>query len=153
MVQPVGRSALHFQISPVLKRLPFVVPSAPVLKTRPPSGLDWLHEVKHDGWRAQLHVNGDTATIHSRSGRDLSRRFRSICDALSDLHVAAAIIDAELVACDDTGKPDFRALMAGGRHGTCAWCFDLMHLNGRDLRPLPLDERLRPVAQPAHRSG
>ena len=51
------------------------------------------------------------------------------------------ILDSELVACDDTGKPDFRELMFGGRHSVCAWCFDLLHLNGRDLRPLPLAER------------
>jgi bifunctional non-homologous end joining protein LigD len=119
----------------VLKRLPFIAPSAPVLKKRPPSGPDWLHEVKHDGWRAQLHVNGETATIYSHSGRDLSRRFRSICSALSELRVGSIIL------CDDTGKPDFRELLFGGRHGVCAWCFDLMHLNGRDLQPLPLDER------------
>jgi bifunctional non-homologous end joining protein LigD len=125
----------------VLKRLPFIAPSAPVLKKRPPHGSDWLHEVKHDGWRAQLHVDGDRATVYSRNGRDLSRRFRSICNALSELHVRSIIIDVELVACDDTGKPDFRALISGGWHGVCAWCFDLMHLNGRDLRPLPLDER------------
>ena len=128
-------------ISSVLKRLPFIVPSTPVLKTRPPNGRDWLHEVKHDGWRAQLHINGDMATVYSRNGRDLSRRFRSIYDAISELHVRSIILDAELVACDDSGKPDFRELMFGAKHATCAWCFDLMHLNGRDLRPLPLGER------------
>ncbi len=141
MVQRLDHTALRFQIRAVLKRLPFIAPSVPVLKKRPPNGPDWLHEVKHDGWRAQLHVNGDTATVYSRNGRDLSRRFRSICDALSELHVRSIIIDAELVACEDAGKPDFRALMSGGWHGVCAWCFDLMHLDDADLRPLPLDER------------
>ena len=125
----------------MLKRLPFIAPSAPVQKKRPPSGPDWLHEVKHDGWRSQLHVYGDTVAVYSRNGTDVSKRFRSISDALSELHVRSIIVDAELVACDDKGKPDFRALMSGGRHGVCAWCFDLMHLNGHDLRPVPLTER------------
>ena len=139
--RPIAQFNADTKFGSVLKRLPFIAPSAPVLKKRPPSGPDWLHELKHDGWRAQLHVNGDTATIYSRSGHDLSRRFRSICNALSELHVRSVIIDAELVARDDTGKPDFRALMSGGWYGVCAWCFDLMHLNDRDLRPLPLAER------------
>ena len=125
----------------MLKRLPFIVPCAPVLKSRPPEGDDWLHELKHDGWRAQLQVYRNTVTVYSRNRRDLTRRFRSICDALSKLHVRSIILDVELVGCDDAGKPDFRELMFVGRHGVCAWCFDIMHLNGRDLRPLPLDER------------
>jgi len=129
------------QIRGVLKNLPFIAPSTPVLKKRPPSGPDWLHEIKHDGSRTQLHVHGERTTVYGRNGSDLSRRLRSICNAHSELHVRSIIVDAEVVACDDTGKPDFRERMFGGRHGVCACCFDTMHLNGRDLRPLPLAER------------
>jgi bifunctional non-homologous end joining protein LigD len=53
----------------VLKRTAFIVPSAPVLKRAPPSGPEWLHEVKHDGWRAQLHRHDAGATILSKSGQ------------------------------------------------------------------------------------
>jgi bifunctional non-homologous end joining protein LigD len=97
--------------------------------------------LKHEGWRAQLQVYRDTVTVYSRNRRDLTCRFRSICDALSKLHVRSIILDVELVGCDDAGKADFRELTFVGRHSVCAWCFDIMHLNGRDLRPLPLDER------------
>ena len=57
------------------------------------------------------------------------------------LPVRSAIIDAALVACDTDGKPDFNALMRGHRDRLCAWCFDLLELNGQDLQPLPLAER------------
>jgi bifunctional non-homologous end joining protein LigD len=97
--------------------------------------------LKHDGCRAQLQFYHDTVTVYSRDRRDLTRRFRSICDALSKLHVRSVILDVEIAACDEADKPNFHELMFGGRHGVCAWCFDIMHLNGRDLRPLPLDER------------
>jgi bifunctional non-homologous end joining protein LigD len=127
----------------VLKKIPFIIPSAPVLKTAPPRGDGWLHEVKFDGWRAQLHKDGDAVTVYSRNGKDLTARFPTIGDALIARPAKSVIIDAELVACDDDGKPDFGALMAGTRNSgnVCAWCFDLLAHNGRDLRPLPLVKR------------
>jgi len=54
---------------------------------------------------------------------------------------SSAIIDAEAVACDEAGKPDFKALMENATGALCAWCFDLMELNGQDMRSLPLLER------------
>jgi bifunctional non-homologous end joining protein LigD len=60
---------------------------------------------------------------------------------LLNLPLHSAIIDAEAVACGEDGKPDFKLLMQNATGTTCAWCFDLLELNGRDLRPLPLVER------------
>jgi bifunctional non-homologous end joining protein LigD len=130
-------------MSEVLKKLPFITPSAPVLKTAPPRGDGWLHEVKFDGWRAQLHKDGDVVTIYSRNGKDLTERFTFVRDSIAVLPASSAIIDAELVACDDDGKPDFGALMArtSNSGNVCAWCFDLLAHNGRDLCPLPLVKR------------
>ena len=108
----------------MLKRTAFIVPSAPVLKRAPPSGPEWLHEVKHDGWRAQLHRHDGGATILSKSGKDISGRFAVIGSALRSL--PPCVIDAEIVGCDADGIPDFRSLMAGNAHGCCAWCFDLL---------------------------
>jgi bifunctional non-homologous end joining protein LigD len=127
----------------VLKTLPFIIPSAPVLKTAPPRGDGWLHEVKFDGWRAQLHKDRDAVTIYSRNGKDLTARFPFVRDSLMALPAGSAIIDAELVACDDDGKPDFGALMArtSASGNVCAWCFDLLAHDGRDLRQLPLVKR------------
>jgi bifunctional non-homologous end joining protein LigD len=123
------------------KRLAFITPAAPVLKRTPPVGPQWIHEVKFDGCRVQLHKAGDTVATFSRNGIDLARRFAMIRDRVLRLPAESAIIDAELVACDSDGRPDFNALMNGQRENLCAWCFDLLELNGRDLRTLPLVER------------
>ena len=64
-------------ISTVLKRNPFIIPSAPVLKREPPNGAQWIHEVKFDGWRGQLHKAGDDVTIFSRNGKDLTLQART----------------------------------------------------------------------------
>jgi bifunctional non-homologous end joining protein LigD len=103
-------------------------------------GPDWIHEVKFDGWRVQLHKDGASAAVLSRNNCDLTRRFRSVRDSLLALLAHSTIIDGELVACDVAGKPDFKALM-GRSANVCVWCFDLMALDGRDLRALPLVER------------
>ena len=97
-------------MSDVLKQLSFIIPSAPVLKTAPPRGDGWLHEVKFDGLRAQLHRDGDVVKIYSRNGKDLTERFSFVRDSIAALPASSAVIDAELVACDDDGKPDFGAL-------------------------------------------
>jgi bifunctional non-homologous end joining protein LigD len=123
----------------VLNRTAFVVPSAPVLKRVPPPGPDWLHEVKHDGWRAQLHRHDAGASILSKSGKDISGRFAVIGSALRSL--PPCVIDAEIIGCGADGVPDFRSLMAGNAHGYCAWCFDRLSVGGKDVRREPLEER------------
>ena len=95
----------------MLRKNTFIVPSAPVLEKSPPLGPEWLHEVKHDGWRAQLHRHDGGATILSKSGKDISGRFAVIGSALRSL--PACVMDAEIVGCDAKGIPDFGALMAG----------------------------------------
>ena len=64
----------------MLRKSPFIIPSAPVLAKGPPTGREWLHEVKFDGWRAQLHLAGGKATVYSRNGVDLTCR-SAIIDA------------------------------------------------------------------------
>lgn len=125
----------------MIKRSAFIVPSQPVSRKQSPSGPQWIHEGKFDGWRAQLHKVGDEAAIFTRKGNDCANRFPSIRDALLNLPLHSAIIDAEAVAWGEDGKPDFKLLMQNATGTTCAWCFDLLELNGRDLRPLPLVER------------
>ena len=118
-------------------------PAAPTLHSTPPRGEQWLHEVKFDGWRIQLHKHGDSAAAFTKNGHDHSSRIRWIIDALARLRgVRSFVIDGELVACNDAGLPDFYRLHFH-RHdrGLCVWAFDLLHHNGRDLRELPLIER------------
>jgi bifunctional non-homologous end joining protein LigD len=90
----------------------------------------WLHEVKFDGYRCQPH----------KAGHDFTNRFPGIRDALLSLPCRSAIIDGEVVACKEDGTPDFRALHSGNysQEILCVWCFDLMELNGEEMRLLPL---------------
>ncbi len=124
-----------------MSRLTFIEPSAPVLRREPPTGSAWLHEVKHDGWRAQLHLQDGRARIFSKRGVELTCRFRSIAEAVSLLPAKALILDAELVACDANGQPSFGELMSGARHGCCAYVFDLMHDGAGMHTAAPLEYR------------
>lgn len=93
---PVEVTALRAHLSGVLRKNPFIRPMAPTLVKSPPRGEEWIHEVKFDGWRAQVHVDDGDATMFSRTGADLTRRFRSLRPALAKIPAQQAIIDCEL---------------------------------------------------------
>jgi bifunctional non-homologous end joining protein LigD len=124
----------------------FILPAQPVLRDCPPKGDGWLHEVKFDGYRAQLHKRGKDVSIYSRNGANFTSRFPTIAYALAHLPTRNAVIDAELVAADARGTPDFFALH--GRRAkpedVCCYAFDLLHHADLDTRSLPLlSRRLR----------
>ena len=127
----------------MLRKIPFIKPMAQTLAKTPPAGPDWLHEVKFDGWRMQLHVEQGEAALYSKNGTDYRKRFRALRDTIESIPVTSAIIDCELVACDDTGMPNFRTLMEMGNKAPalCLWCFDLLSINGARILPLPLSQR------------
>jgi bifunctional non-homologous end joining protein LigD len=97
--------------------------------------------VKFDGFRIQLHKLGDDVRLYSRNGKDFTDRFPSIAAAVHRLAAKDAVIDGELVSCDEADKPDFYALMRRRTSGLCVWCFDLLMLGGRDLRSEALEKR------------
>jgi bifunctional non-homologous end joining protein LigD len=119
----------------------FIKPSEPVESSSPPAGKGWCHEVKFDGYRVQLHKEPHRAFIYSKNGKDLTARFRDIAAAVGELPCKSCVIDAEGVALDAEGRPDFRALVGGQKHSRVAWCFDLLEIDGRDMRPFPLVTR------------
>jgi bifunctional non-homologous end joining protein LigD len=121
--------------------MPFIPLASPKLLPAPPTGPEWLHEVKFDGFRIQLHKAGDVVRLYSRNGKDFTARFPSIAAAVRRLGAKDAVIDGELVSCDEADKPDFYALMRRRTSGLCVWCFDLLAHNDRDLRSLPLQQR------------
>jgi bifunctional non-homologous end joining protein LigD len=127
----------------VFTKSPFIVSCSPVQRTWPPTGDAWLHEVKFDGWRVQLHKSKRRTTMFSRTGRDFTARFPAIAAAVAALPVQSLIIDGELTACDSRGIPDFRALHLHNvpEDTLCVWAFDILHLNGADLRQVPLIDR------------
>jgi bifunctional non-homologous end joining protein LigD len=125
----------------MLKRNSFIVPSAPVLRQKPPTGEHWIHEVKFAGFRVQLHKHGDDVDIFSHRGNDLTSRFPSIRDSVASLPCETAIIDAEVVVSDSGGKPEFDRMSRHHDEDHCAWCFDLLQLDHKNLRPLSLTKR------------
>jgi bifunctional non-homologous end joining protein LigD len=122
---------------------PFIIPAQPTLRDRPSKGDRWVHEVKFDGYRVQLHKVGENVTIFSRNGADFTSRWPAIAYALQHLPAKSAIIDAEVVACNAKGMPDFAALhgRTAAPEDFCAWAFDLLKLNGVDMRERQLVER------------
>ena len=124
-----------------MPRIAFIPVASPKLRPNPPSGPEWLHEIKFDGFRIQLHKVGSEVRLFSRNGKDFTDRFPGIRDAVAALPAGGAIIDGEVVACDEDGKPDFYSLIRHRVAGVCVWCFDLVGLGGDDLRLRPLEER------------
>ncbi|HVS77220.1 MAG TPA: DNA ligase D, partial [Steroidobacteraceae bacterium] len=127
-------------------RMPrFVQPALCRLLPRPPGERGWAHEIKLDGYRLQLRVEGGRATLLTRKGLDWTDRFASIARAAEAL--PDCILDGEAVALNRDGVSDFSALQAalaeGRESALILFAFDLMFLQGRDLRPLPLEERKR----------
>jgi bifunctional non-homologous end joining protein LigD len=116
----------------------FVEPATPSLKDKSPVGPQWLHEVKFDGWRVQIHRRRETSHLFSRRGIDLKQRFKLLADA--SLYLPECVIDGELVACDTDDRPDFDAISAKNLN-LCIWCFDLLSLKDDDLREKPLEVR------------
>ena len=120
----------------------FVWPCLPTSAPHVPSGRDWLHEVKHDGFRVIARKIGKRVKLYSRSGNDLTYRFPLIVEAMAKLRVQSCIIDGEAVACDDGGLSSFdRLCYRRDDHNVFMWVFDLIELDGDDLRLEPLHAR------------
>lgn len=124
----------------------FIEPALATLKSTSPTAKKWLHEIKFDGYRLQGHVRAGKTKLFTRSGLDWTDKFGpAISTALSSLPLKDAIIDAELVVEGVGGASDFSALQAdlgaGRTDRLVLYVFDLLYLDGYDLRPVPLIER------------
>jgi bifunctional non-homologous end joining protein LigD len=109
-----------------------------------PRGDRWIHEIKFDGYRVQTHLANENVTIFTRRGHDWTRRFKKVADDAWHISAASAIIDGEIVVPSANGGTDFSVLqneLRGGSTRIVLVAFDLLYLNGRDLRKLPLFER------------
>jgi len=120
----------------------FIAPCLPTKTDKLPSSSQWLHEIKHDGFRIIARKNGAQVRLYSRPGNDLTRRFPLIVETLARLRSRSCIIDGEAVACDDNGVASFDLV----RHHRAnerifLYAFDLIELNGDDLRRDPLEVR------------
>ena len=108
-----------------------------------PDGADWSYEVKWDGYRAQAIKQGPVVSLASRNLKNITRQFPDVARAAAALASAAVVLDGEIVAIDSEGRPSFQALHHAATEGLSIvfYAFDLLHLNGRDLTRIPLDER------------
>ncbi len=109
-----------------------------------PEGSGWVYEVKLDGYRAQTIRSGGTVHLLSRNGKDLGRRFPGVVAALTALP-KNCLVDGELVALDETGRPNFSLIQnsASSKATFVFFAFDLLRLDGRDLTGEPLSMRRR----------
>jgi bifunctional non-homologous end joining protein LigD len=125
----------------------FIAPCLPTKTTTLPSGSQWLHEIKHDGFRIIARKSDGRVRLYSRPGNDFTRRFPLIVEALARLRSRSCIIDGEAVACDDNGVASFDLIRHHRSNGSVfLYAFDLIELNGDDLRRDPLEVRKATLA-------
>jgi bifunctional non-homologous end joining protein LigD len=120
----------------------FIEPCLPTVAARAPTGDRWLHEIKHDGYRLMVRRHGDAIRIYTRRGADWTARFPAIVYAARKLKAFSFHLDGEGVVCREDGLAVFDRLHSKGYDEACFhYAFDLIELDGQDLRPLALVER------------
>ena len=119
----------------------FIHPCQPIVAKQPPSGPGWAHELKHDGYRLQIHVRDGRVRLYTINGADWSKRYPLIVDAAAHIK-GNSILDAEVVWIGPDGVADFDALHSRVNDKSASACaFDLLMFNGDDLRRRPYVER------------
>ena len=130
--------------------LVFLEPQLATLRDKVPPADRWVYEIKFDGYRMQLHVVGGKPTLYTRSGLNWTPKFASIAAAAVGLPVNDAILDGEVVVQDAKGRSRFSDLQADISNGRFDrmqfFAFDLLYLDGFDIRAAPLLERKRVLA-------
>jgi bifunctional non-homologous end joining protein LigD len=129
----------------------FIEPCLPTLGQTVPSGPQWVHEIKHDGYRFICRRDGGRVRVLSRRGNDYTDRAPRIVDTFARLPASSVTLDGEGVACDAQGVTNFELLRAAlGRptkREVFLYAFDLLELDGRDLRREPWSERRAKLAR------
>jgi bifunctional non-homologous end joining protein LigD len=119
----------------------FIHPCQPIVATLPPTGPGWAHELKHDGYRLQIHVRDGRVRLYTINGEDWSKRYPLITEAAARIG-GSAVLDAEVVWFGSDGAPNFDALHSRvNDRSAVALAFDLMSLDGEDFRQEPFSER------------
>ena len=122
----------------------FIAPALATSITKPPNGDRWIHEVKFDGYRVQVHIANDAVKIFTRRGHDWTNRFKKIAADAWHINAKSAIIDGEVIVPAADGVSDFSVLqneLRGTSNKLVMYAFDLLYLNGHDMRKAPLIER------------
>lgn len=129
----------------------FVAPCLATLADKVPQSDNWIHEIKFDGYRLQARLDNGKVKLLTRRGLDWTQKFPAIAEAIATLPAKAALIDGELVVEGDDGVSSFSLLqqdLKDGRHDRMVlYAFDLLHLDGSDLKPQPLHARKQALAR------
>jgi bifunctional non-homologous end joining protein LigD len=119
----------------------FIHPCQPTVAQKPPSGPGWAHELKHDGYRLQIHVRDGRVRLYTMNGADWSKRYPLIIEDAARIK-GSAILDAEVVWLGSDGMANFEALHSRANDGRATSCaFDILVFNEDDLRKKPFSER------------
>jgi bifunctional non-homologous end joining protein LigD len=117
-------------------------PCLPRLGSDPPAGPGWLHEIKHDGFRILAHRDGASVRLITRNGHDFAGRFPLIIAAVAALPARSCVVDGEAIACDERGLSVFEMIRWRQHDNGVTLCaFDLLELDGEDLRREPIEVR------------
>jgi bifunctional non-homologous end joining protein LigD len=108
---------------------------------RLPSGREWTYEVKWDGYRTLALKAGPRVKLLSRNLKDATAQYAAVARDAAGIHAESALLDGEIVALDEDGRPSFQALHHQAAHALVYYAFDALHVDGRDLIKTPLEER------------
>ena len=122
----------------------FIEPALATAVEKVPFGARWIHEIKFDGYRVQVHLANEEVKVFTRRGHDWTNRFKKVAEDAWHIKAGSAIVDGEIVVPAADGTTDFSVLqneLKGKSTSIVLVAFDLLYLNGRDLRKLPLVAR------------
>jgi bifunctional non-homologous end joining protein LigD len=159
--RPLRKPDAHRPALPLQQMPDWQEPCLALLKAKPPTGPRWAFEIKWDGYRVSVRLDRGKARILTRRGHDWTERFPTIAAAAEEKFAGRSlIVDGEAVVLDEKGRPDFswlqKALGTRGNsrnpgnkaaHEAMLYAFDLLYLDGRDLRRLPLETRREELEQ------
>ena len=127
--------------------LPRFEPCLPRPASEPPAGPGWIHEIKHDGFRILAHRRGRNIRVSSRNGHNFADCFPLIAEAIEALPVRSCVVDGEAVVCDGDGLAVFYLIRGHATNARAILCaFDLLEVNGEDIRREPIEDRKRRLA-------
>ena len=122
----------------------FVVPAQPIKASKPPPGADWVHEIKHDGYRLIVRRDGPTVRLYTRNAYDWTVQLPAIAAAAGRIKAKSFTIDGEAVVLGPDGLSRFDELRRrAAAHSAMLYAFDLIEHDRKDLRNLPFLDRAR----------
>jgi bifunctional non-homologous end joining protein LigD len=143
-----------WRTKPPAKRPGTIEPCIPTRAAKPPVGPQWVHEIKHDGYRLIARKQSDRVRLLTRRGFDWTERYPRIRAAVAALRTASLVIDGEAVWCDGEGLAIFDKLHSRTSDDQVfLYAFDLLELDGEDWRPRPLEARKAKLAKLLAKGG